>query len=150
MPCLETDLLADLIQRRHRCLIEMRALGLKQDSLIRQGDITRLLETLTAKQKQMEQLQEIDSELNPFRQQSPESRHWRNAETRARCAALISESETLLAEIVAQEKQSEAELCRRRDEASARLQGFHTASQTRGAYAKQAMHRGRLDMSSEG
>ena len=40
----------------------------------------------------------------------------------------------MLREIIAQEKQSEAVLSRRRDEAAARLQGMHAAGQARGAY----------------
>ena len=40
----------------------------------------------------------------------------------------------MLEEIIAQEKQSEEVLSRRRDEAAARLQGMHAAGQARGAY----------------
>jgi hypothetical protein len=56
-----------------------------------------------------------------------------------------------LAHIVAQEKQSEQELTRRRDEVAAQLSGAHTASQVRGAYlAQPRVGVGQLDLVSDG
>jgi hypothetical protein len=50
----------------------------------------------------------------------------------------LARCEALLAEIVSQEKQSERDLLRRRDEAAQRLQGVHSAAQARSAYAASA------------
>ena len=138
MASFETDLLAELIERRHRCVVELHRLGIEQEQLIQAGDMGRLLQSLSVKQKQLAQLQQIQHELRPFHNQDPDARRWRSQQIRRRCAALLAESESLLAEIVEREKQNEQQLCRRRDQAAARLEGFHTASQARGAYAAHA------------
>ncbi len=56
----------------------------------------------------------------------------------------------MLAEIVDQERQAEAEMSRRRDETAANLEYMHTAGAARGAYAAEASTaRRHLDLSSE-
>jgi hypothetical protein len=56
----------------------------------------------------------------------------------------------LLQDILAQEKQSEQQLCQRRNEAAARLQGSHLAYQARGAYhSDPGIRVGTLDLSTE-
>jgi hypothetical protein len=146
----ETDLLADLIARKHRCLLDLRDLGRRQIELIERDEITRLLDLLSAKQSALTQLQRIERELAPFRGQDPEGREWRAPEARGQCARQLSECEALLGEIVGQERRSERELVRRRDEAALRLQGVHTASEARGAYVGTSDLQGRqLDLLSD-
>ena len=79
-------------------------------------------------------LQRIERALDPFRNQDPEKRVWRSADDRAQCAEQLQQCETLLAEIVSQEKCCEVALIHRRDEAAARLQGAHLAGHARHAY----------------
>ena len=77
-------------------------------------------------------------------------RRWRSPEDRSRCAGQLQECETLLGEIVSQEKCSEGELIHRRDKAATRLQGVHLAGQVRGAYtAPPAEQVNQLDLRSE-
>lgn len=145
-----TDRLAELIERKHRCLSELRTLGERQLELAREGQMTELLEVLAYKQRQIGVLQRIEQALDPFRGQIPEQRDWPNAEDRQRCAGQLAECQEMLAAILAQEKRSESELVRRRDDTEARLQGAHIAGQARGAYAdNQRRHLGRLDLTSE-
>jgi hypothetical protein len=147
---LETDLLADLIARKHACLVGLREMGRLQMELVRLGEITRLLDLLATKQKAMAELQRIERALAPFRGQDPDGRHWRTPDARAACARQLSECEALLGEIVEREKRSEREMVRRRDEAAARLQGAHAASQARGAYtATPGAEGSRLDLLSD-
>lgn len=147
---LETDLLADLIARKLACLVGLREMGRLQMELVREGEITRLLELLSTKQKAMAELQRIEKAMDPFRRQDPDARRWRTSETRSECARQLHECEALLGEIVEQEKQSEQELVRRRDEAAVRLQGAHAASQARGAYTATSGAEGsRLDLLSD-
>ncbi len=130
----QTDLLADLLTRKHRCLVELREMGLRQLEFVRKGEINRLLDLLSAKQSAMVQLQRIERELDPFRDQEPESRQWRTPADRRRCAEFLTQCETILAEIIGQEKRSESELVRRRNEVATQLQGAYTASKAHGAY----------------
>jgi hypothetical protein len=134
MSVLDTDLLSDLIQRKRSCLVQLCSMGEKQLELVQEGNITQLLELLAVKQHVLVQLQQVERELDRFRGEDPEKRRWSSPEKRQRCAANQTDCERLLARIVVQEKQSEQNLIRRRDEAAARLEGVHTASQARGAY----------------
>ncbi|MHB8899064.1 MAG: hypothetical protein ACYC6Y_09990, partial [Thermoguttaceae bacterium] len=70
---------------------------------------------------------------------------------RAGCSRLLDECQSLLRETVEQERQSEAALTVRRDEAAVRLQRSHAAGCARGAYTHPgAPSIGQLDLSSEG
>jgi hypothetical protein len=109
-------------------------MGLRQLELVREGKVNLLLDLLSARQRAMLHLQKIERELDPFRTQDPESREWRTAADRERCAGLLAQCESLLAEIIAQEKQSEREMVRRRDEVAGRLQCVHTGREVHGAY----------------
>jgi hypothetical protein len=134
MTALETDILADLIRAKRAYLVQLRDMGRRQLELIHHGDMTMLLDLLAAKQRTIAQLQRIERALDPFRGQEPRERRWRTPQDRQRCAEQLQQCETLLVEIVSQEKCSENALLRRRDEAAARLQGVHLAGQARGAY----------------
>ncbi|MBN2477090.1 MAG: hypothetical protein JXB62_20955 [Pirellulales bacterium] len=131
---METDALAELIAKKHACLVQLRDMGRRQLELIDAGDMTALLDVLAVKQRSLWKLQQAERALDPFRDQDPERRHWRTPEDRRRCAEQLRECEALLSEIVSQEKCSEGVLMRRRDEAATRLQGAHLAGQARGAY----------------
>jgi hypothetical protein len=146
----DTDVLADLIARKLDCLTRLQDMGRKQLALVRDGDMTQLLDVLGVKQRVLWELQRIERAMDPFRGQDPDQRRWRTTEKRKETAQLLERCETLLDEIVANEKQSEHELLRRRDEAAARLQGTHLASRARGAYVPSSPSVSRqLDLASE-
>jgi hypothetical protein len=134
MTAWDTDQLAELIRRKHDCLLRLHEMGRSQLQLVASDELTELLLVLAGKQQLLEHLQLIERQLDPFRDQEPDSRRWRSSDDRRRCAELVDRCEGLLAEIVEQERRSEAQLCLRRDEAAARLQDVHRASQARGAY----------------
>ena len=134
MAALGTDQLADLIRRKHECLVKLHELGRSQVNFVSTGELTELLLVLSGKQQLLERVHLIDRELDPYRHQQPESRTWRSPDDRRRCAALADECEALLRDIVEQERQSETQLRARRDEAAARLETVQVAHQARGAY----------------
>jgi hypothetical protein len=151
MTALETDLLSDLIRRKRSCLVQLRDMGGKQLELIQGGNVSDLLELLAAKQHVLIQLQQVERQLDPFRGENPQTRRWSTPQKRQECAGDQADCERLLAHIVTQEKQSEQELTRRRDEVAARLSGVHTASQARGAYlAQPRVGTRQLDLVSDG
>jgi hypothetical protein len=118
--------------------------------LIQDEDLTTLLQVLGLKQSLIEDLNQVERELDPFRPQQPHQRHWRTEADRVRCAELLQGCDQLLAAVVRQEQASEQLLCVRRDETAARLQGVHHANQARGAYAaEQSQYIGHLDLSTE-
>ncbi len=138
MAALETDILVQLVRAKHACLVQLRDAGRRQLALIEAGNLTGLLDLLSAKQRPLLELQRIERVLDPFRAQDPERRRWQSPEVRAACARQIEACDALLREVLAQEKESEVVLSRRRDEAAVRLQGMHAAGQARGAYTAPA------------
>lgn len=146
----ETDVLVELISKKLAVLQQLRDLSRRQTDLITDGDISRLLSVLSAKQTLLAELQKIQRELEPFRSQDPERRHWRCQEDRLRCRQLSERCETLLGEIMLVERQSESELLQRRNAAVARLQGSHASTQATRAYIDSPLPARRtLDLSSE-
>jgi len=146
----ETELLAELVGKKVELLTQLFDLGRLQIDFIAGDDLTQLLKVLSAKQRVLAALQNIERGLDPFRDQDPDARDWSSAAARQQCAELARQAERLLAEIVRQEKQSEMELKLRRDEAAARLNVTHAAAQARGAYAGQyGRVSGQLDLTSE-
>ncbi|HEY4761070.1 MAG TPA: hypothetical protein VIH42_10865 [Thermoguttaceae bacterium] len=146
----ESDILSDLIRVKRECLLQLRDMGRRQKDLIEEGNMTTLMDVLAAKQRPLMALQRIERALDSFRNQDPEKRQWRLPEARAQCADQVQECDNLLAEIVSQEKDCEAALVKRRDEAAARLQGAHLAGRARSAYLPRTNKpMGQLDLFSE-
>ncbi len=146
----DTDFLTELIGKKLAVLQQLRDLSRRQTDLITDGNTSRLLSVLAAKQTLLAELQKIQKRLNPFRNQDPETRHWRSREDRLQCRQLSERCETLLGEIMLVERQSESELLQRRNAAVARLQGSHSATRATRAYIDSPLPtRQRLDLSSE-
>jgi hypothetical protein len=146
----DTDILADLVRAKRSCLIQLRDAGRRQLELIDGGNMTALLDLLAAKQRTIVQLQRVERALDPFRGQDPDARRWRTPQDRAACCEQLQQCETLLGEIISQEKCSESNLTRRRDVAAVRLQGAHLAGVARGAYTAQPQTNvSQLDLLSE-
>ena len=132
----DTDLLLQIASLRLGRLEQLHALGRRQVELIDQGDMTQLIQVLSAKHNVLAELQQIERRLDPFRGQDPKTREWRSTELRERCAVVVSKSDRLLREILEQEKLAETQLELHRDEAARRLKLAHVAGQARTAYAE--------------
>ena len=144
---LETDLLATLVERKHACLEQLLELGRQQCALVDAGDMTTLLQVLSVKQQLVGQLTAVERQLDPFRLQVPDDRHWRSPTLRQRCGEQIARAEQLLAGVLTYERQAEQRLQQRRDESAARLSGAHHALNARGAYRDEPQRTtGQLDI----
>lgn len=133
-----TARLADLVQRKHACLRELRALGEQQDAWITAGDFDRLFALLAAKEQLLERLQQIERALDPYRGENPEARCWESPAARRQTALLAAECEELLQQILLHERASETLLAAYRDRAAAMLVAAQEAGQARHAYTSQA------------
>lgn len=150
MTLLETDRLAELIRQKRDYLVSLREMGRRQMDFVADGEMARLLDVLATKQRVLNDLQRVERALDPFRDQDPAERVWRNPEARKDCATMLDECQQLLREAVERERQSEAALIVRRDEAAVRLHGAHAASRARGAYTGESRASvSQLDLSSE-
>jgi flagellar biosynthesis/type III secretory pathway chaperone len=146
----DTPSLARLIDQKHDLLAHLVTLARRQLGLIHAGEMSPLLAVLSAKQTLLEQLQVIERQIDPYRDQDPETRRWPTPAHRQRCADAAGQCGTMLAELIELERQGEAELVRRRNEATQRLQEMRGAAEARGAYsAGSPVRHARLDLASE-
>ncbi len=146
----QTDLLAELVTRKRECLLKLREMVAKQLELATDGSVAALLDILASKQRVIVRLQDVETSLSPFRDQDPNQRRWRLPQVRDLCAQQLAECETLLEQILSEEKQSETEMVRRRDETAKQLHGAHQAGRARGAYtAESKPSLSRIDLSSD-
>jgi len=136
MPTLETDILFELIRSKRNCLEQILVMGRRQMELIELDQMAALLDLLASKQRALTELQQIERQLDPFRNQAPESRCWRSEEARRQCADELQSCAALLAEIIGGEKRAERAMVHRRDKAAAQLQGMHKAGRARASYTR--------------
>lgn len=134
----DTDRLAQLVARKYECLLTLCEQGRRQQTLIAAGEVNALLALLSDKQRSLEQLQDLERQLDPWRRDDPRERHWRTPEQRERCGELLARCETLFREILGQEQESERTLRARRDETAARLANLDAAGRAQVAYAADA------------
>lgn len=134
MPTRSTNLLADLVHRKHAVLVELRDVGRRQRDVVDRGETTALLELLAAKQSMIALLQQVERDLAPFHDDDPDERVWLSSEERQRCAQEAADCSQLLAEIVDLERASAERLTERRNDVAAQLRQVHTAGQARSAY----------------
>lgn len=150
MSALDTTTLLQLFARKCELLMQLRQFGLRQYELIDSSDMNRLLSLLSAKQKVLGEIQNIERQLDPYRREAPDSRVWASDEQRRQCAQLAEACQRLLAEVMETEKQGESQLILRRDEAATRLHGVHQAIHARAAYIQpEQLNFTQVDLSSE-
>ncbi|MEM8944631.1 MAG: flagellar export chaperone FlgN [Planctomycetota bacterium] len=134
MTSLTTETLADLIDKRYRCLTQLRDLGKKQRELIRVGDMGALLRLISTKNQLIAALQSIEQGLSPFHDQDPDQRNWHSPDAKTRCKQLATDCQALLNEVMEMERQNEQRMVARRDEVAAQLQAAQAANTARSAY----------------
>jgi hypothetical protein len=131
---ISTEQLALLVRRKADLLVLLKQFTEKQLGVIAGEDTALLLKLLAGKQSLVDQLQAVERELAPFREQDPEQRMWRTPEDRRQCQQLAATCETLIQEILELDRRGEGELVRRRDAAAEQLQGLHTTAHAHRAY----------------
>src|SRR3954470_10500129 len=135
-----TEQLAALIAQKHEVLVQLRAVGARQNDLVASGEAAALLKLLAAKQHLITRLQELERKLKPYYLGDPETRVWRSPDERARCAKQAGECNALLEEIVRFEKLGAEKMNDRKNEVAQQLQQVHAGAHVRTAY--QAQQRG--------
>lgn len=145
---METENLAGLIDKKYEVLSLLRQLARAQVNIVRDGNMTRLMKLLATKQDLLNQLQSVEREIDPFRNQDPESRRWHSPERRQQVRDMTTRCDSLLNEIMLVERQCEGEMVVRRDAAATRLQGIHSVTQATDAYLSNGPASSQLDLSS--
>lgn len=129
-----TTLLADLISKRRRCLVQLRDLGVRQGELISTGNMSDLLRLFAAKQQLIAALQTIEKQLIPFHEEDPDARRWESADARAACARDADDCRRLIEEVMAMETAGEQQMSARRDDVAHQLRTVAAAGRVREAY----------------
>lgn len=135
MERMDTETLAQLIDRKHVLLTQLRELAVKQAELVDAGSLSPMMSLLAVKQRLLKCVEQLETELDPFRQQDPDRRVWRSPEHRERARVVSTHCDELLQQIMSLEKDCESRMARRRDEAAERLQTVHTSSHAATAYS---------------
>jgi flagellar biosynthesis/type III secretory pathway chaperone len=131
----DTDRLSELIAAKLQVAQLLVGLARRQLELAERGEMSPLLKLLAAKQTVLDQLQRLERQLDPYREQDPERRVWRSAADRQRCQEQMEQCGRVLHEAVALEKQGETAMVRRRQAAAEALAQVQSASDARTAYA---------------
>lgn len=129
-----TENLSKLISQKLQVLTQLRQVGLRQGQLVAAGDVAALLKLLGAKQQLLAGLQKLERAMAPYHDQDPELRVWASPDHRAACAAEATQCKTLLAEIVAMEREHEQAMVVRRDEVAEQLRHAQSAQAATSAY----------------
>ena len=131
----DTEQLAALVAAKLQVLEILVRLSRHQVEVIEAGDMTLLMKLLAGKQTVMSQLQTIERDLTPFRDEDPERRTWRSPGERTVCQSRAEQCNTLLAEAMELEKRAEAAMVDRRDAAAIALAAIQIGSDAKAAYA---------------
>jgi len=132
---LSTELLADLMSKRRKCLVQLRELGLRQAAMIAAGEMAELLRMVAAKQQLIVALQAIEKQLAPFQSQAPEVRDWSSAALREQCAADAEACRALIQEVMAMEQSGEQQMTQRRDMVTGQMRSMAAGVRVHDAYA---------------
>jgi hypothetical protein len=146
---MDTDLLASLIEQKQNVLTQLWQLARGQRDVVQTGDVSRLMSLLALKQRALQQLQGLEQQLQPFRNQDPDRRTWRSPQHREQARAAAARCESLLQEIISAEQECVTNLTLRRDAAAQQLQSMHGATIASQAYALPVPTFSQLDVSSE-
>jgi hypothetical protein len=93
-----------------------------------------LLKLLAAKQTVLNQLQQLERLLDPFRAEDPERRQWRSTEARRRCQGDADRCHDLLSRTMQLERDAEALLVSRRAAVARTLAEVGAAAEAASAY----------------
>jgi hypothetical protein len=132
-----TERLAALINGKHRVLLELRELGLRQAEFVRAGETGSLLKLLAVKQQLITTLQDLERQLTPHYKEDPDGRAWSSPAQRAECARQAATCNKVLQEILSIEKVCAEKMSARRNEVAEQLQQVHAAAHVRSAYESQ-------------
>ena len=137
MSAMETDILVQLIHAKHACLLQLRNLGRRQLELIEAGNLSGLLDLLSAKQRPLLELQRTERAINPFRP-GPRAPPLAVARDPPPVHRQIEECDALLRESSPRKNRAKRSCRSVATRRPAQLQGMHAAGQARGAYTAPA------------
>lgn len=119
---------------RQACCLALLELSQRQTELIGDDNYHDMFEVLQSKQSLIEHLGRLSVEQQPLRAAWKSLREGFSAADRARCEAVLSETERLMGEVLSSEQTSTKQLLARRQLTQRELQALSTGVQAQLAY----------------
>jgi hypothetical protein len=121
-------------QTRHACCRALLELSRQQATLIAAEDYAELIEILNSKQALIDHLGRLAGDQQALQLAWRRERDALPADDRARCDAILEETETLLAALLSEDETSSRQLVSRRDVTQRELQSLAVGVQAQEAY----------------
>lgn len=129
-----THQLIELLDQQCRIYRQLQDLSQKQTETVEKGDSDALMLILSTRQKLIDQLQHINGQMDPFRQQWSSLWLELDAQARQEIDERVEEIQQYLEDIVTQDEADRANLIAQRDQVGQELQHSRTAGQAHAAY----------------
>ena len=133
-----TQRLTELCEQRLDCVQRFLRLAQTQSDLIANGEPADLTAILAKKQTLLETLADLQSRLEIYADDDPETRVWESPERRAHCREVVRQSDHTLRQIKQIEEQSIDRLANSREALSSQLTATATYRHVHSAYAHQS------------
>ncbi len=120
----QPDTFSALIRQKEYLLERLVPISQKQIEFVRRADSDELLRFLQRKMAVMDEFEDLERRLTPFKDISPEDRIWIDEKDREETRKTMKRCEMLLAEIVANDEISTAELASMTEEIQQQLKSI--------------------------
>lgn len=145
-----TQALVDLIEHKNTILNRIYRLVDTQVETVNDSRIADLMPLLSKKQELLDEMNRVERELDPYRQEDPDQRQWSSDDARSNCAAMVDANRLLLSNILEKEQACEQELIQQREATAKKLDESMSAASAIESYQQfKKPTRGSLDLSSE-
>ncbi len=131
-----SEFFSDLIRAKEKILERLLPISERQLKLVREGDVSLLLQLLGQKQKMFDEFEKIERRLAPHRDVPPESRRWKSEKERVDTEAAIARCTERLAEILRLDEQSMQEMSEQKTAVEEQVRRLHQGSRLHAAYSR--------------
>lgn len=129
-----------LIRQKEHILMRLVPISVRQLQIVRSGDMTTLLGFLGQKQRVLDEFEEVEKALRPYRETPPEERIWKNEQERIETHRAMERCTAMLEEILRNDTQSSEEIAVQKIELEERIRRLQQGSQVHSQYAKQSFN----------
>jgi len=129
-----TAALSELIRRKEELLRRLLPISVCQLEIVRRSDMTALLQHLGQKQRVMDEFEDVERLLAPFREIPPEKRKWKDETERLETGAAMERCTAMLEEILRNDSISTEELSIQKTEVKEQLRRVRQGSHVSSAY----------------
>ncbi|MDR2756616.1 MAG: hypothetical protein LBC20_13000 [Planctomycetaceae bacterium] len=129
-------MILELIRRKEELLRHLLPISVQQLKIVRQNNLTVLLQHLAVKQRLMNEFEAIEQQLRPFQAIPPEERQWENESERLEIDKTIERCALILEEIIQNDSISMEELRGQKTEVEIQLRRVRQGSRVSDSYKK--------------